>query len=35
LREIATELATLGYVNGVGQPFAATQVRRLLGLGGP
>lgn len=31
LRQIAAELAALGFVNGVGRPFAATQVRRLLG----
>lgn len=31
LREIATELVRLGFANGRGQPFAAAQVRRLLG----
>jgi hypothetical protein len=31
LREIAAELAALGHLNGVGQPFAAAQMRRLLG----
>lgn len=30
LREIAEELAELGFVNGVGRPFAATQVGRLI-----
>ena len=33
LREIAVELAALGHVNGLGRPFAAAQVRRLLGPG--
>jgi hypothetical protein len=31
LREIAAELATLGYVAGWGKPFAAAQVARLIG----
>jgi len=31
LREIASELAGLGYVTGKGNPFSAGQVKRLLG----
>jgi hypothetical protein len=31
LREIAAELERLGFVNGQGQRFAATQVARLIG----
>jgi len=31
LREIAAELAELGFVNGAGHPFAAAQVARLIG----
>lgn len=30
LREIATELASLGYVTAKGQPFSASQVQRLV-----
>lgn len=30
LRQIAAELAELGFVNGAGRPFAATQIGRLI-----
>lgn len=32
LREIAAELAELGFVNGAGRPFDATQVARLVNI---